>query len=68
MFPGSRMTLQMLQQFYNNYNYNNQAGVLFTMHVTEEINNGFLRNCSTLPSDPNFINSELNLQKINHVA
>lgn len=36
------------------------------MHVTDELNDGYLRHCSTVPSDPNFINSALNLQNINH--
>jgi hypothetical protein len=53
MFPAQktqRRTLFMLQNFQNNY-YNNQAGVLFTMPVSSgEINNGFLQQCSTVPS------------------
>jgi hypothetical protein len=51
----------MLQNFQNNY-YNNQAGVLFTMPVsTGEINNGFLQQCSTVPSgvDPDLCSGGL---------
>jgi hypothetical protein len=43
MFPAqktSRKTLFMLQHFHNNY-HTNQAGVLFTMPISE-LNNGFL--------------------------
>jgi hypothetical protein len=54
MMPSTKRTLLMLQNFYNNYYYNNHAGVLFTMRVNDGINNEFLRNCSTIPSEPNF--------------
>jgi len=51
MFPAqktSKRTLFMLQNFHNNY-YTNQAGVLFTMPISE-LNNGMLQQCSTIPS------------------
>jgi hypothetical protein len=44
-------------QYYHNYYYNNNAGVLFT---TEEMNN--LRECSTVPSNPNFCSGGVTIQ------
>ena len=57
-----------MQNFFNNYFYNNHAGVLFTMHATQGMNNEFLRDCSTVPSDPNFysgiVTNQLSKNKI----
>lgn len=52
-----------MQNLYNNFYHNIQAGVLFTMNATKEMNNEF-NHCSTIPSEPNFIlNRNLNMGK-----
>ena len=46
----------MMQNYYNNFCHNIQAGVLFTMNGSKDImGNDFLGNCSTVPSEPNFV-------------
>lgn len=64
MFPAQktqRRTLFMLQNFNNNF-YNNCAGVLFTM-PSGEMNNGFLQQCSTVPSDPELCSGGMTIQE-----
>jgi hypothetical protein len=58
MIPTQRRTVMMMQNLNIGF-YNNIAGVLFTMPVSEEIKNVYLQQSASVPSDPNLYSGQL---------